>query len=71
MSIPIFNVIAAVVLDFIFGDPVGLWHPVVGIGKLVYVLEGRLYQEEDPPALKKKKGILLAMMTTGTVALLV
>lgn len=71
MSIPIFNVISAVVLDFIFGDPVGLWHPVVGIGKLVYVLEGRLYQEEDPPALKKKKGILLAMMTTGTVALLV
>ncbi|WP_312458529.1 cobalamin biosynthesis protein [Proteiniclasticum sp.] len=61
MNTPMTSVLFAVVLDFIAGDPKSLWHPVMGIGKLIHKLEGKLYREKDPSTLKKKKGILLVL----------
>ena len=34
-------------LDFIVGDPHGLWHPVCGIGKLISCMEKRLRKKSS------------------------
>lgn len=71
MNTPISSVLFAVVLDVIVGDPRSLWHPVMGIGKLIHALERKLYEKEDTPAIRKKKGILLVILACITVTALV
>lgn len=71
MNTPIFSVLAAVGLDVLLGDPERLWHPVIGIGKLIHLLEQGLYKEEDSPRQQKWKGVLLALIAQGSVAFLV
>ena len=34
------------ILDMIIGDPQGLWHPIIAIGKLISFWEKRLYQKD-------------------------
>lgn len=67
MNTPISSVLFAVVLDVIVGDPRSLWHPVMGIGKLIHALERKLYEKEDTPAIRKRKGILLVILACITV----
>jgi len=67
MNTPVASVLFAVVLDVIVGDPRSLWHPVMGIGKLIHALERKLYENEDTPAIRKKKGILLVILACITV----
>lgn len=67
MNTPMTSVLFAVVLDFIAGDPKSLWHPVMGIGKLIHKLEGKLYREKDTSSHKKRKGILLVLFGSITV----
>ncbi len=67
MNTPVASVLFAVVLDVIVGDPKSLWHPVMGIGKLIHALERKLYEKEDTPAIRKKKGILLVILACITV----
>lgn len=71
MNTPISSVLFAVVLDVIVGDPRSLWHPVMGIGKLIDALERKLYENEDTPAIRKRKGILLVILACITVTALV
>lgn len=71
MNTPISSVLFAVVLDVIVGDPRSLWHPVMGIGKLIHALERKLYENEDTPAIRKRKGILLVILACITVTALV
>ncbi len=67
MNTPVASVLFAVVLDVIVGDPRSLWHPVMGIGKLIHALERKLYENEDTPAIRKRKGILLVILACITV----
>jgi len=67
MNTPISSVLFAVVLDVIVGDPRSLWHPVMGIGKLIHALERKLYENEDTPAIRKRKGILLVILACISV----
>lgn len=67
MNTPISSVLFAVVLDVIVGDPRSLWHPVMGIGKLIHALERKLYENEDTPAVRKRKGILLVILACISV----
>lgn len=67
MNTPVASVLFAVVLDVIVGDPRSLWHPVMGIGKLIHALERKLYEKEDTPAIRKRKGILLVILACITV----
>ena len=55
-------VLAAVVLDLLLGDPRGLPHPVVGIGRLISFLESRLR-----PAFTNLRlaGVVLLVATVG------
>lgn len=67
MNTPVASVLFAVVLDVIVGDPRSLWHPVMGIGKLIHALERKLYEKEDTPAIRKRKGILLVILACISV----
>lgn len=66
----IFVVVIGFVLDLIFGDPQGLWHPVMGIGSIISKTEKRLWKigklGEEREADKGKKlaaGGVLAVVT--------
>lgn len=59
-------VLAAVVLDLLFGDPRWLPHPVVLIGRLITTLEVVLRREFRH---EKSAGMLLMVVTAGTTAL--
>ncbi|GBF78407.1 cobalamin biosynthesis protein [Paenibacillus sp. 598K] len=52
---------AAIVVDWTVGDPRRPVHPVIRIGSAISWLEGCLYREADPPAVKRRKGLLLAI----------
>ena len=49
------------VLDLLFGDPAGRFHPVCIIGRLITALEKCLYRENDQAGRKYRRGILLVM----------
>jgi len=46
-------------LDLIIGDPHNIWHPVMGIGKLVRVLENKIRKQADGSESKLKVGGIL------------
>lgn len=75
MDNPVFVLAVAVVLDWILGDPGYLWHPVMGIGNLIKMLESMLYRPEDSEKRKKAKGGALLLwtvfVTAGLVILLI
>lgn len=64
--------ICSVMLDFIIGDPHGLWHPVIGIGKLITLFEKPI--RKLCPKTKRGEhigGIMLWLLTviiTGGIA---
>ena len=59
----IYVVLAAVLLDFLLGDPRWLPHPVVYMGKLITVLEKGLRRIVSN---EQAGGILLLLITVGT-----
>ena len=52
------SVTLAYILDLLFGDPLGKYHPVCIIGKLISFLDDRLNEEFDSPGKQILKGIL-------------
>lgn len=52
---------AAIIVDWIVGEPRRPVHPVIRIGGAIKRLEGRLYRAADAPAVKRRKGLLLAI----------
>ena len=69
-------ILAGCILDLLFGDPAGRFHPVCFIGKLISALENKLYRKSDPDRRKQSRGTLLtvsviiitALMTAGILA---
>lgn len=59
--------ISAILMDLLLGDPRWLPHPVVGIGKLISVLERHLRRRLHDERLA---GVLLLIFVAGTTALL-
>jgi adenosylcobinamide-phosphate synthase len=66
-SIPVslFVFVAAVVLDFILGDPRWLPHPVRWIGSLISVLDRLLYPKRRSSCIEFFIGIILCLLVTG------
>lgn len=54
---------AGAVLDFIFGDPRRLYHPVCLIGSWIGFLEKHLLKEHDTPARQRMAGSVLWILT--------
>jgi len=61
------SIVLAIVIDRIFGDPRWLPHPVVGIGKLIKLLDDRLNKGRG----RKSKGSLLVIVVLFVVGGLV
>ena len=59
----------ALTLDYLFGDPKWLWHPVQGIGALISFLEKKLLKEADTDNKKRCKGALLVFIVVIVSAL--
>ncbi|MDO4331219.1 MAG: adenosylcobinamide-phosphate synthase CbiB [Eubacteriales bacterium] len=66
----IFIIACGFVLDLIFGDPLWLWHPVMGMGKVISwsdrvlrKLFGIREEREADRAKKRAAGVLLAVIT--------
>lgn len=59
------------ILDFIIGDPHGLWHPVQGIGLLITLYERMLRKaaKENPAALRICGGVLVILVLVSAVAI--
>lgn len=53
---------AGVILDWIFGDPLWLPHPVVGIGRLIGVLEKRLCRPGEPGQIWRGRLLVLLVI---------
>jgi adenosylcobinamide-phosphate synthase len=66
--------LAALVLDWLVGDPDWLWqrvpHPVVFFGKVVSVLDKALNHDGDPAATRRRNGAiaLVAMLSLALIA---
>lgn len=60
-------------LDFLFGDPHFLWHPVQGIGKLIEWLEKQLYRlfhlREERELDKEKKAAAGAILAISVIVI--
>ena len=54
-------ILAGCILDLLFGDPAGRFHPVCFIGKLISALENKLYRKSDPDRKKQSRGTLLTV----------
>ena len=54
-------ILAGCILDLLFGDPAGRFHPVCFIGKLISALEHKLYRKSDPDRRKQSRGTLLTV----------
>jgi adenosylcobinamide-phosphate synthase len=65
IALPI-QIVIALILDALFGDPRWLPHPVQGIGKLALALEKPLRRHLSN---ERIAGILLVILTVGTTAL--
>ena len=55
-------ILAGYILDLLFGDPAGRFHPVCLIGKLISVLENKLYRKSDPDRRKQSRGTCLTVL---------
>lgn len=63
-------IVLGFLLDLLFGDPIGRFHPVCLIGRLIRILEKGLYREKDPDKVKFRKGLLLVLtvlLVTGGI----
>ena len=58
-------------LDLIIGDPHNIWHPVMGIGKLVRVLENKIRKQADGSESKLKVGGILLWFLVIAVLLMI
>ena len=57
-------------IDFMFGDPKWLYHPVQAMGTLILFLEKKLLKDEDSDNKKRAKGALLAIIVVMTTAII-
>lgn len=72
----IFIICCGFALDLLFGDPLWLWHPVMGIGKIITWSDhflrkafGIRGEREADPGKKRAAGVLLVLITlTASVA---
>ena len=72
-----YAIAAGYILDLLFGDPAGRFHPVCFIGKLISALDSKLYRESDPDRRKQNRGVCLTvsvilitvLVTAGILAL--
>ena len=55
-------ILAGYILDLLFGDPAGRFHPVCFIGKLISALENKLYRKSDPDRRKQSRGTCLTVL---------
>lgn len=55
-------IVLGFVLDLLFGDPIGRFHPVCLIGRLISALDKCLYREEQTDRQKFRKGLLLVTL---------
>ena len=55
-------ILAGYILDLLFGDPAGRFHPVCFIGKLISALENKLYCKSDPDRRKQSRGTCLTVL---------
>ena len=55
-------ILAGCILDLLFGDPAGRFHPVCFIGKLISALENKLYRKSDPDRRKQSRGTCLTVL---------
>ena len=62
-------ILAGCILDLLFGDPAGRFHPVCFIGKLISALENKLYRKSDPDRKKQSRGTLLTVSVIIITAL--
>ena len=62
-------ILAGCILDLLFGDPAGRFHPVCFIGKLISALENKLYRKSDPDRRKQNRGTLLTVSVIIITAL--
>lgn len=70
-------ILSGYILDLLFGDPAGRFHPVCFIGKLISALEKKLYRASDRDRRKQSKGVCLTvsvifitvLVTAGILAL--
>ena len=62
-------ILAGCILDLLFGDPAGRFHPVCFIGKLISALENKLYRKSDPDRRKQSRGTLLTVSVIIITAL--
>ena len=62
-------ILAGCILDLLFGDPAGRFHPVCFIGKLISALENKLYRKSDPDSRKQSRGTLLTVSVIIITAL--
>lgn len=67
----IYLVTAALLLDFLVGDPFFLPHPVVGIGRLISFWEARLAVRTGSAAAQRAAGVALVVLVVGLSAGLV
>ncbi len=66
-------VVIAMAVDALTGEPSWLYrsvpHPVVALGRLIARLEARLWAAADPPAAKRRAGIVLVALTVSAAAI--
>lgn len=66
----LFILCAAYILDLIIGDPRWLPHPVIGMGKLINLVEKKIRRQVVKPEQLKKAGILLPVVVVGSALLI-
>ena len=59
-----YAIAAGCILDLLFGDPAGRFHPVCFIGKLISALDKKLYRASDTDRRKQSKGVCLTVSVT-------
>ncbi len=64
-------IVLGFVLDLLFGDPIGRFHPVCIIGRLISALDKGLYKEEQSDKVKFRKGLLLVILVVLATATVV
>jgi len=67
----LFALLSGMLLDLIIGDPHGIWHPIVFIGKWIAVLDRRLINDSDRNSSKEKaRGYILVLLVVIPVVVI-